>query len=156
MPQAAQRIEEEYPILSDVAAVGDAAPKLEQKIEIVQAVRGRSRDRGLSLDRFLVERLTHMAEGLAGARASQGQLKQLLDTLVAPPWFPAILDELIPTAAGVRAVVVHNSVARLVTLADDVDASALAPGDEVYLSHELNVVVGKSPSGVRYGETARF
>ena len=128
MVQAAQRIEEEYPLLNDVTAVGDGALKPEQKLEIVQAVRARVRDRGVSVDRFLVERLTLMAEGLEAARATQGQLKQLLDTLVAPPWYPAILDELIPTDAGTRAVVVHNGSARLVNLAGGVDVDALAPG----------------------------
>ena len=156
MVQAAQRLEDEQLILNAVTAFGNGAPPLEQKLELVQGIRARGRDRGAGVDRLLIERMTAMAEGLEVARATQGQLKQLLDTLVAPPWFLAILDELIPTAGGVRAVVVHNGTARLVNIADDVDVAALAPGDEVYLSHELNVVVGKSPSGVRYGETARF
>jgi len=156
MTRSAQRIEDEYPMLNEVTAVGHGAPTIEQKVEFVQAVRGRTRDHGAAVDRFLVHRLTAMAEGVEGARTTQRQLQQLVDTLVAPPWYRAILDELVPTAAGVRATVVHNGVARVVNLADDVDRSALAPGDEVYLGHELNVVVGKSPFGVRCGETARF
>jgi len=57
MPQAAQRIEEEFSILLDLLRVGEGALSFDQKLEIVQAVRGRSRDRGLLVDRFLLERL---------------------------------------------------------------------------------------------------
>jgi proteasome-associated ATPase len=157
MPQTAQRIEEEFAILNDLLPVGDGALNLEQKLELVQAVRGRSRDRGVVIDRFFLEHLTRKTVGLAEATAAQAQLKEIVDNLVAPPWYPVLLDELIPVAGAVRAVVVYNGVRRLVNVAQDVGASTLAPGDEVYLSHELNVVVGKSPAGIpRYGETARF
>jgi proteasome-associated ATPase len=45
----------------------------------------------------------------------------------------------------------------VVNLAEAVDASALAPGDEVFLSHERNVIVGRSPDRVpACGETAIF
>jgi proteasome-associated ATPase len=155
MAPAAPRIEEEYPMLNEVTAIGRGAPTIEQKLDLVQAVRARTRDPA-GVDRFLVQRITATVEGLEGARATQAQLKHLLDTLATPPWYRAILDELIPTDAGVRAAVVHNGVARVVNLAEDVDRSTLAPGDEVYLGHELNVVVGKSPFGARCGETARF
>lgn len=157
MPQAAQRIEEEFSILLDLLRVGEGALSFDQKLEIVQAVRGRSRDRGLLVDRFLLERLAAATVGLAEASATHAQLKTIVENLVAPPWHPALLVELIPDAGGVRAVVVHNGMRRLVNIAEDVDAGTLAPGDEVYLSHELNVVVGKSPAGIPlFGETARF
>src|SRR5262249_19145335 len=108
MVQVAQRIEEEFPFLNDLMTVGEHAPSIEQKVEMVQTVRGRSRDRGALVDRCLVERITAMAEAVEGARAAQAKLKQMMDTLVAPPWFRGILDELIDTGAGMRAVVVHN------------------------------------------------
>jgi proteasome ATPase len=157
MPQATQRIEDEFPFLNDIDLAGDGAPPLEHKLEMVQAARGRSRDHSIHLDRFFIDRLTRTSAGLTEARGAQAQLKELIDNLIAPPWHPAILDELIPMDTGVRAVVVHNRLRRLVNIADDLNTSTLAPGDEVYLSHELNVVVGKSPSGgPSCGETARF
>ena len=157
MPQTAQRIEEECAVLNDLLPVGAGALDIEQKLEIVQAVRGRSRDRGALVDRFLLEQLTRKTVGLAEAGAAQVQLKEIVDNLIAPPWYPVLLDEILPVAGAARAVVVYNGVRRLVNIAEDVDADTLAPGDEVYLSHELNVVVGQAPCGIpRYGETARF
>jgi proteasome-associated ATPase len=157
MPQTAQRIEEEFAILNDLLPAGAGALTLEQKMELVQAVRGRSRDRGILIDRFLLEHLIRRTVGLEEASATQAQLREIVDNLVAPPWYPVLLDELVPAAGGVRAVVVYNGVRRLVNIADDVDRDALRPGDEVYLNHELNVVVGRSAAGIpRYGDTARF
>lgn len=157
MTRSAQPLEEEFPFLSTLTAHGAGAPSFDEKLEMVHLVRGRTRDRNGNLDRLLVDRIHALAAGLGEARATQAQLKALLEELTLPPWFPAILEELLPGASAMRAVVMHNGSTRIVGLADDVDAAELRSGDEVYLGNQLNVIVGRSPAGPPcYGETARF
>lgn len=157
MPHPTIRLEEEFPMLCELAASGDGAPPIERKLELVQHVRGRSPSRSTALDRFLVEQLTASADGLHEARGVLEDLKQLLENVTAPPWHPAILVRTLLNDAQLRAVVVHNGTPRLVNISPDIDAMALSVGDEVFLSKELNVIVGTSPEGVpSIGETARF
>jgi ATP-dependent 26S proteasome regulatory subunit len=87
--------------------------------------------------------------------ATHVELQAIVERLTAAPWHPALFLGLVDTGERIAAMVLHNGSERAVSIARDVDAGALAVGEEVLLGHELNVVVAVSPRGLpRCGETA--
>jgi len=153
MPQESP---EDRELIRALLAVGEGAPSLEEKLQLVQRYR-RTAEGSRRLDELLLAQLVRLDQGLAEAREAQGELRTLIDSLLAPPWLTAILLRMVMTDAGPRALVMHAGTRRVVALSENVDAMSLASGDEVYLGKELNVVLGRSPDGVpRFGETAHF
>jgi len=144
-------------LLKQLAAVGDEAPSVEEKVQIAHLIRSQSRDAGRQVDHFLIDEVTRLRLGLNVARDSQEKLQAMLDELTSPPWHPAIFLGLAPMDDREAAMVMYGSSRRVVTISDDLDPYSLAAGDEVLLGHELNVVVGKSPYNFfQSGETASF
>lgn len=145
------------PLLKQLTAVGDAAPSIEEKVQIAHLSRSQSRDSGRQVDQFLIDEVTRLRIGLNGARDSQEKLQSMLDELTSPPWYPAIFLGMAPMDTREGAMVMSGSSRRVVTISDDVDPYSLAAGDEVLLGNELNVVVDKSPYNFfQSGETATF
>jgi hypothetical protein len=146
----------ELPFLAELLAVGPGAPTLEEKIELARAVR-RQPEVSRQLDGALFDTLVRLRTALEGAQGVQQELRELLERLAAPPWHPAVFLRAIATDHGDRALVLYQGSRRVVALAGDVDLATLAPGDEVFLGAEGNVVTSRSPDGVPpYGETAFF
>jgi proteasome-associated ATPase len=157
MPRTQQPTEIDAAHLELLLAYGEEAPSLEQKFELLGVLRGGSPERSQRLDHFLLENLTRARHGLAQAQLTHAQLQAMLEQLSAPPWYPALFLRAVPTAAGQRALVLHGGTRRLVALAVDVALESLAPGDEVFLGKDLNVITARAPSGVpQCGETAWF
>jgi len=95
--------------------------------------------------------IAEAGENLACAR-------EVLDKLTAVPWSSAIF--LRPVETGIeepRAMILQGNSRRVVGLSDEVDLDELAPGDEVFLSNQDNVIVATSPDGMpEFGEIAAF
>ena len=109
------------------------------------------------IDRWLLERLVQLYGGLHSAQQKQGELRDLLDKLTAPPFFPAIFLNIVETANGPNALVRQGQESRAVALGDSVSAADLTPGDEVLLSNERNVIVARSHTNCfDCGEIATF
>jgi ATP-dependent 26S proteasome regulatory subunit len=145
------------PTVEILTAAGDGAPTLEQKLQLVQALRGQSADAGNRLDRFLLEDNTHLRHGLQQAQVNQEKLREVLGKLTASPWFPAVYVRDAGRDAEPRVLVAHGTNFRVVGLADGLDSASLEPGDEVLLSNELNVVLERAPGVLPpCGETAFF
>ena len=144
-------------LMAQLMATGDAAPTPQQKVDLLQLVRGASREAGYAADRHLLGELQRLHEGLASARESQAELKHLLERLTAPPWFPATYLGPAGTGSDPAAVIMQGSVRRIVRLNDGLSPDALAPGDEVLLGHEMNIVVARSAApALDGGEVATF
>ncbi|MDX6613582.1 MAG: proteasome-associated ATPase [Blastocatellia bacterium] len=144
-------------LMEQLATVGGEAPTVEEKLRLLQEIRTYSRDIGQRVDQFLIERLSTSQTGLAEARVNQDKLRELLDTLTAPPLHPAVFLGLVPTEMGTAAMITWGSSRRVVRISEDVEVSSLQPGEEVLLGNELNVIVGKSPYHFFHsGETASF
>ena len=144
-------------LLARITAVGDGSPGPDERLQLVGLVRALSPEASKALDQHLLGEIGRLYGGLEHARENQAELKALLDRLTAPPWYPAIY--LGHAAAGdeTAAIVVHGSARRIVRLNEGVDAGDLAAGDEVLLSHEMNVVIAKSDALIyRTGDTATF
>jgi ATP-dependent Clp protease ATP-binding subunit ClpA len=149
--------DDEIPLLDQLMAVGEGAPSIDQKVDLAQTIRSSSPERGRRLDQALLDRLARYAVGLTQAQAAHAHLREMIERLDAPPWFPALFLRPVDTSLGPRALVLFNGAQRLVALAEGVDLQSLAAGDEVFLGKDLNVVTGKSPyGGPKCGETAFF
>jgi ATP-dependent 26S proteasome regulatory subunit len=145
------------PFLQDLLAMGEHAPSVEQKVDLAQAIRGRSADRSRKLDHVLFEQLSRLGQGLSEAQAHQEKLSAILEDLSSTPFHPATFLRPVTTALGPRAMVTYGGARRVVGLAEGVDLNALATGDEVLLGKDLNVVMGKSSDTVKEcGETGFF
>lgn len=86
--------------------------------------------------RVLLEENARLQDTLERAQATQEKLRKLLDQITAAPWFPALLQKLVDTPQGVRAMVWVGSMPRLVNLHPTVDEGELPAGSHVYLDHE--------------------
>jgi proteasome-associated ATPase len=140
-----------------VATFASSPPAPEEQLAIVQSLRGRGAGMSASVDEALLSQIHNLGRGLLDTRGRQEELRELLDKLTADPWHAAVfLDRVDTGVRQVAAVALGNSV-RVVGLGDDVSLDDLAPGDEVLLGKEQNVVMCKSPTPMlTAGETAEF
>ena len=109
----------------------------------------------LRIDTILLERMACQEQALHQVGGHLEEVKQMLDDLTAPPWFPATFVRMIEEPAGRKAMVRDGAGMRLVGIEASLDPAALQPCDEVYLSHNQNVILGRishQPSW-RAGET---
>lgn len=147
---------EDRELMRMLLAVGEGAPGMGDKLHLVRRFR-RTADGSRRIDELLLGQLIRLEQGLREARETQGELRTMIDSLVAPPWLTGILMRMVMTEAGPRALVMHAGTRRVVAVSEDVNLDLMTPGDEVYLARELNVVLGRSPDGMpRFGETAHF
>ena len=98
----------EIPFAEVLTATGENAPSLEEKLQHLQAIRSASKTLGSEADRFLIERMTHLHEGLEKAQSHLDKLRGVVEKLSAPPWHSAIFMGLVQTSQGMRAVVAHQ------------------------------------------------
>lgn len=144
-------------ILAAITSMSEGAADAEERLQLMRRVRDHSAEASGALDRHLLGEIWRLHGGLARAGESQAELKALLDRLTAPPWHPAIYLGPVATADGPAAVVIHGHARRIVRLNEGVSADDLAAGDEVFLGHEMNIVVARSAvSHSRCGDTAAF
>jgi hypothetical protein len=109
------------------------------------------------IDHFLLMHLGKSREELAQAREKLEELGKLAEKLTADPWHIATYVASVATPAGDRALVLHGSSQRVVGIDDGVALAELNAGQEVFLTNTLNLIVAKSPRGIRLsGETAFF
>jgi proteasome-associated ATPase len=109
------------------------------------------------IDRWLIERIGQLHNGLNETRQNQEKLEELLEKLTVPPYYLAIYCNTVDTQYGPSAVVRQGTELRAVGLGDAIAGGELTPGDEVLLSNERNVIVGKcNGSSLLCGEIASF
>lgn len=155
--------------LEGLRSMGEGAPSLEEKCQILQRARAQSPEMALHVDRMMVEEADRMRTGLEEARTNLQKLKKVLDRMTSPPWLagiflhavddPDILASLLfgQGEPGQRAMIYHGGARRVVQLAEGLEASAFRLGDEVLLNQDMTLVLGGSPGGGRrVGETALF
>jgi proteasome-associated ATPase len=145
------------PYLQPLFATGDGAPSEADKLRVLQAARAQSAEFAALFDHGLVHELHARCQAMVEAREHLGELQQILENLMAPPWHSATFLGLVPTAEGPRAEVAQGRSRSLVGFADDVDPTSLAKGEEVFLSDKKNCILARSPAGVYpYGELVEY
>ena len=143
-------------LIRRITVVGDRAPGTEETIKLIEALEGLPGGMK-SLVLHLLNENQKLHSGLDDASNLQEQLKAHLEKLTAPPWHCGVLVQLIACEDCLQALVSHGSTLRVVHIAEQVDLDSLAPGDEVFLSDELNVLINKAPQSIlNCGETAFF
>lgn len=123
---------------------------VEAGVEHLQSLRGRGRERSLHIDSLLLEHVRALTRGLGEAREHQRELRELTAKVLAPPWFPATFLRLVPDGDPPRALVAHGGAFRVIGFDPALDPAVFAAGDDVLLSHELHLIVGR-PGGHRGG-----
>ena len=121
------------------------------------AVTGPSREAVRQLDRLLLHDYTRTQLLLRRTKEAQGELRQVLDEMSATPWHPALLQRMVQTALGRRAMVQMGSSTRVVAFAPDVEPEDMTMGEWVFLSNDLNLVMAKAPDDLFHcGEIGSF
>ena len=138
------------------AAVGENAPPLEEKIAMAQTIRARSQEASVTLDKHLIGEITRLHTSIHQLRETQSELRQVLERMKGSPWFLGTYLGTVSFGSTTAAVVATTGGARrAVRIADSVDASALAVGDEILMSQDSNTLVGLAPNmGPRHGQVA--
>jgi len=146
------------PLIQKIVSVGNGALGLEEKVRMAGQIRAAHPQGSRMLDVALIRDNILSKEGLLRVSKQIEASNVALKKLTAPPWFSAILLRKVEAfPAGRQVLVSYGNTHRLVGLADGVEWESLYAGNEVYLSQELNVVMGKAPYGVpSEGETAFF
>ena len=76
-----------------------------RQAELLGTIRAMSGDAGKRADMLVCEHITRLRRGLKEARGVQEELKGLIETLTAPPWYLATYRGPMTTADGERAVI---------------------------------------------------
>jgi len=148
-------------ILGMIGNVGEGAPGMDEKLMLMNQFRALAPRKAEMLDRYMLDRLHNLGGTVTELHATLGELTGSLDELkreaLAPPWHPAVFLGHVDTCEGVRAVVGCGSSRRVVAVAQHVDLTPRDVGKEVFLGHEMNVVLDVSPLGLPpVGELAFF
>ncbi len=129
--------------------------KLRERAVRMGQVRAHSPETAGALDWYVLSthatlRARHRALGqnVQELRVIHNELRRQITKLTAPPLFPVTFLRPVETGIGLLAEIYHGGGWRLVHLSDGVDVRDLIPGQTVYLSHELNAVLGVGPPGL--------
>jgi proteasome-associated ATPase len=143
-------------VLERLGADAGAMPPLTEQLAMVTRVRERSAAAGPVIDEWLLCELHDLRRTIRDVQARVNELRKLHERLTSPPWFTGVF---LRTLAGTpaRALVTYQNTPRVVTLTDTVSLNDLVVGDDVLLSHDLNLLLEKlTPSVKRMCEVAEF
>lgn len=108
-------------------------------------------------DIALLERGQALSRGLVAAQQHLRELQAVVGRLTAVPWFPALVVARVGGDDDPRVLVRQGGYERVVNLCAELRDATLSPGDEVYLSHEQNVVMARADATrPRGGATCEF
>lgn len=145
------------PLRALLADSGDGAPAIEDKVRLLHSFRASAAEADAALDRYMLGEIGRLRSGLTQTLQRQEELKGILASLGAPPWYPAVYIGPASARDASAAFVVHGGARRVVMLGPDLEASELAVGDEVLLGSDLNVILARANGGAcRCGEIATF
>ncbi len=143
-------------IFRALMASGCGPRELEPTVTMLQHFRGVSPEGSAQMDRLIVEEIGRMRAGLESASAAQEAVRQTIDELTAPPYFPAVFLSRTGTGLDDYAVVRAGADVRAVCFGEN-QPEEFQPGDELLLSHERNFIFGKTESATfTCGDTAPF
>ncbi len=144
-------------LLDKVVAEGEGAMSIDERLGLLARVRESDIMSPPDIDRYLVERIERMRTALSSVEQQHGRLRELMDALTAPPYFPAVFLTTANAGEVQGAIVQSGEERRVVQLGDGVLFDELSPGDEVYLTHERNCLIAKAETeSLTTGEIAAF
>jgi len=142
-------------LVRGILATGDTAPSARERDRLMRMLREAHPDRVGPLQQQLVLLVDQLNRGLVEAQGGLAELMQLNERLTRPPWHLAVYHFALPDSQ--QAVVSHAGRLRVVGLDEGLDPAEFERGDDVFLSGDANLLVGRSPWGCSpVGETAEF
>lgn len=132
-------------MLEEIANAEEGSLPLDERLLILARLRESEVEHPAAIDRFLIERISSLHEALSEVQEQQGKLRELMTSLTAPPYFPAVFLSAINATEVRGALVQAGDERRVVQFGEGITPEQLAPGDEIFLSHERNFVIAKSP-----------
>ena len=143
-------------VFERIAESSPDAASLQEQVALVARARERWPDAGPTIDKFLLFELGDLRRNMKEVLANQNELRKLHDQLTSPPWYIGVFLRAVEGTAR-RVVVAYQNTQRVVTLAKDVDLESLRVGDDVVLSHDLNLLLETlTPSVKRLCEVGEF
>jgi proteasome-associated ATPase len=144
-------------MLDEILSAEDGYLPLDERLAILARLRESGMEAPAEIDRYLMERIALQNEALSTVQEEHGKLRELIESLTAPPFFPAVFLATANTPEVQGALVQTDNERRVVQVAEEVDREQLTPGDEVFLSHERNFLIAKSMSpSILTGEVATY
>ena len=132
--------------MEEILNTGENSLPLDDRVGALARLRESGLENPAAIDRFLVERIVRQGDALSTVEEEQGKLRQLIGSLTAPPYYPAVYIATADTHDVKGALVQTGGDHRVVRVCEGVAAEELTPGDEVFLTHERNALVAKSQS----------
>jgi proteasome-associated ATPase len=143
--------------LNRVFDVGEQAPSLAEKQQIVQQLCLQSPEVASAVMNMLVENTDRGRRSLIDARDSIQQLQTALEKLTSPPWRVARFLRVAATSHGDFAQVRCGGAEHLVSVGDGVLLESLEIGDVVFVTGDMTAIVERSNDcTLQAGETAIF
>ena len=87
---AAGATDEVIQALEPILAGSGNPGSLDSRLALLAQLRKNAAENEAAIDRQMLTRLTRMDEALSAVEQQQGELRQLIDCLTAPPFFPAV------------------------------------------------------------------
>jgi proteasome-associated ATPase len=144
-------------MLEEIINAGEGALPLDERVAILARLRESGIENPAGIDRFLLEWIARQHETLSTVEEKHGKLRELIESLTAPPFYPAVYLATADTPEVKGALVQTDNDRRVVQVGEGVAQEELTPGDEVYLTHERNALVAKSMSSSSLtGEVATY
>lgn len=122
------------PFPDALVAIGDDAPTIDQKLEMVAKLR-KILD-GKRIDRFFIERIHQYRTDVVEARNCLNSANDALENMQCPPYIPGVFLRWVDTKRGKQAVVQFGSQRRVLSFLPDFETARLGIGDEVLLDSE--------------------
>jgi proteasome-associated ATPase len=136
---------------------GESTMSLDERMAVLAHLRKHGTENAVEIDRILLGRIEGLHQTISSVQEEHGELRQLIENLTEPPYFPAVFVGHASTPEVEGAIVQTGNDHRVVRVGDGVPAEELRPGDEVFLSHERNCLVSKSNTPVFLtGEVATY
>lgn len=130
--------------------------EMEGSLATLAQFRAENQDFALSIDRMFLGEIDRMRSGLAAAQVAQREIKDEIDQLLAPPYFPALFLGRTGGSQEAQALVRVGGELRAVTFGEN-EPDDFQDGDGVLLSRERNLIHSKVEGEVlTCGETATF
>ena len=144
-------------ILEQILSAEGSAPLDERVAALAQLRESGLLENPAAVDRLLMECIARQQEALYGMEEKHGKLRELIESLTAPPFYPAVFLAAAEMPGVQGALVQTDGDRRVVQVGEGVALEELTPGDEVYLTHERNALVAKSLSSSSLtGEVATY
>lgn len=155
--RAAEQMSVAESMLDAIAGAENGSLPIEERLAHLVRLRESGIEDPAAIDQYLIERILRLQEALSTVQGQQEELRQLIQSLTTPPFFPAIYLANANTPQVQGALVQTGEERRVVQMADGLASDQLMPGDEVFLNHERNFVVAKSQTAnFLTGEVATY